>query len=60
MPAILNPVDYGQWLDPRAGIEGLLVLLRPFPADEMTAFPVSSYVSNARNQGQQCLQPITA
>jgi putative SOS response-associated peptidase YedK len=57
MPVILDPADYGQWLDVRAGADELLALLRPFPEEALTAFPVSSYVSNARNQGPQCLQP---
>ncbi len=45
---ILDPVDYGQWLDRRARVDGLLALLRPFPEEAMTAFPVSSYVSSVR------------
>jgi putative SOS response-associated peptidase YedK len=31
MPVILDPVDYGQWLDPRAGIDDLVTLLWHFP-----------------------------
>ncbi len=62
MPVILDPADYGQWLDPRAGADDLAALLRPFPENAMTTFPVSSYVSNASNQGPQCIQsnPINA
>jgi putative SOS response-associated peptidase YedK len=59
MPMILDPGDYGQWLDPRAGVDDLMTLLRPFPDEALTAFPVTSYVSNARNQGRQCLLPVS-
>jgi putative SOS response-associated peptidase YedK len=31
MPVILDPADYGQWLDPRAGIDDLVTLLWHFP-----------------------------
>jgi putative SOS response-associated peptidase YedK len=58
MPVILDPVEYGQWLDPRTGADDLLQLLRPAPEHELTAVAVSRYVSNARNQGPQCLQPV--
>jgi putative SOS response-associated peptidase YedK len=57
MPVILDPADYGQWLDPHAGSDDLLTLLRPFSEEAMTAFPASSFVSNARNQGPECIQP---
>jgi putative SOS response-associated peptidase YedK len=60
MPVILDPADYGQWLDPRTGAEDLLRLLRPAPDEAMTAMAVSSYVSNARNQGPECVLPVTA
>jgi putative SOS response-associated peptidase YedK len=60
MPVILDPADYGQWLDPRTGADDLLTLLRPAPEEAVTAIPVSSYVSNARNQGPQCVLPVTA
>jgi putative SOS response-associated peptidase YedK len=60
MPVILDPVNYGQWLDPRTGADDLLALLRPAPDEAMTAVAVSSYVSNARNQGPHCVLPVTA
>jgi putative SOS response-associated peptidase YedK len=55
MPVILAPEDYWTWLDPKTPLEQLQALLRPFPAEGMVAVPVSSYVSNARNEGPQCL-----
>jgi putative SOS response-associated peptidase YedK len=58
MPVILAPADYAAWLDARTTADELLGLLRPYQADEMTSTAVSSYVSNARNQGPQCLQAV--
>jgi putative SOS response-associated peptidase YedK len=57
MPAILGPSDLAAWLDPAAPPPQLHVLLRPYPADEMTAVPVGAYVSNARNEGPRCPAP---
>ena len=58
MPVILAPDDYDLWLDPEfEGKEKLLSLLRPFDPDEMTAYPVSTVVNNARNESPDCVQP---
>lgn len=59
MPVILAPEDYGRWLGEEAAEEEQLQrLLRPFPADQMTAYPVSREVNNVRNEGPQLLEPI--
>ena len=44
MPVILSPDDYGLWLDPDVD-DGrrLQSVLRPFPADEMGAYPISTW-----------------
>jgi putative SOS response-associated peptidase YedK len=39
---------------------GLERMLRPYPADEMEAVPVSGYVNNARHEGPECLAPMPA
>jgi putative SOS response-associated peptidase YedK len=57
MPVILAPTDFAPWLDPRTPPPELHALLRPFPAEAMSATAVSRYVSNARNEGPQCLAP---
>jgi putative SOS response-associated peptidase YedK len=56
MPVILNPADFDTWLDPTTPEDMPQALLRPYPAEEMKATPVGHYVSNARNEGPQCLQ----
>jgi putative SOS response-associated peptidase YedK len=61
MPVILAPVDYDRWLDQgRHDREELCSLLAPCPSELLVAFPVSSYVSNAKNEGPKCLEPVPA
>ncbi len=56
MPVILGPKDYERWLDPAFADPGVLQeMLGPYPANEMAAIPVSTYVNNPRNDGEQCL-----
>ena len=39
---------------------GLLTpLLKPYPADEMSAQPVSLYVNNPAHDDERCLAPAT-
>jgi putative SOS response-associated peptidase YedK len=46
MPFILRTTDADAWLDPAiADPKALVPLLRPFPAGEMVAFPVSPRVN---------------
>jgi putative SOS response-associated peptidase YedK len=57
MPVILSPDDYGLWLDPDVeGAKRLQSLLRPYPADEMEAYPISTLVNNPRNDVEQCVE----
>ena len=59
MPVILSPEYYDLWLDPEfEGKEKLRTLLRPYPADEMTAYAVSTVVNNPRNENPACVEPL--
>jgi putative SOS response-associated peptidase YedK len=59
MPVILAPNDYAQWLDPAARTpESLDPLLKPFPADKMAAYPVSTLVNTPANDRPELIQPI--
>ncbi len=49
MPAVLAPADWERWLTPGDPARLPLDLLRPFPAEKMTAWPVSAAVGNVRN-----------
>jgi putative SOS response-associated peptidase YedK len=58
MPVILGPEDFERWLDPAVREPELLQpLLRPFPAEAMTAYPVSMVVNNPRNETPKCVEP---
>jgi putative SOS response-associated peptidase YedK len=50
MPVILPKDDYYLWRDPEfEGKQKLLWLLRPYPADEMKAYPISTRVNRPKN-----------
>jgi putative SOS response-associated peptidase YedK len=58
MPVILPRGAFDPWLDPSAGdAEGLLPLLRPYPAEEMTLFPVSARVNDPANDDASLVEP---
>jgi putative SOS response-associated peptidase YedK len=65
MPVIVAPEDYTQWLGtgrdetPQA-LSQLQHLLRPYADDGLVAYPVSTYVNNARNEGADCIQALIA
>ena len=56
MPVILEPRDYDRWLEPGDPARPPVDLLRPFPADEMSAWPVGERVGNVRNNDPQLLE----
>ena len=59
MPVILSPTDYDRWLDPSIQEPVVLqTLLRPYPADEMTAYPVSTLVNSPANDNPGCTEPL--
>lgn len=58
MPVILHPDDYTLWLDPQTTQSDLLLpLLRPFPAEQMLAYPVSTLVNSPANDLPACILP---
>ncbi|HXY36302.1 MAG TPA: SOS response-associated peptidase [Planctomycetaceae bacterium] len=61
MPVILDQEDYARWLDPKnqdtAALQGLL---RPYPAEGMTAFPISTLVNSPRNDQPECIERLSA
>jgi putative SOS response-associated peptidase YedK len=59
MPVILVAKDYDDWLDPSLQtVERLNALLRPFPAEEMEAYPVSPIVNNPKNDQPECVRSL--
>lgn len=57
MPLIIAPSDYERWLDPATPSAEVAAVLRPYPAEEMDALPVSAKVNNTRNDGPQLIEP---
>ncbi|MDD9992253.1 MAG: SOS response-associated peptidase [Rhodospirillales bacterium] len=53
MPVILSQEDYSPWLARRD------IPLAPYPADDMTAHPVSALVNRPANDDPRCVEPIT-
>lgn len=49
MPLIIPPGEFKHWLDPNAGKEQVLALIKPYPADQMTAYTISQFANSSRN-----------
>jgi putative SOS response-associated peptidase YedK len=59
MPVILDSADYARWLDPAVTLPAeVRPLLKPFPAEAMTAFAVTTAVNNAAFDDPACLTPL--
>ena len=59
MPVILDPANYGIWLDPALQSPELLQpLLKPFPAALTLVQPVDRSVGNPANDGPICVAPL--
>ena len=59
MPAILEPGNYEQWLDPgEPDPKELLALLKPYPAEKMVRREFAKVVNNSKNKDEATLVPI--
>jgi putative SOS response-associated peptidase YedK len=59
MPVLVSPRDFDLWLDPKAAKPSeLQALLRPYPAEAMTSFPVGPHVNNPRHNDAACVAPL--
>ena len=59
MPVILEPKDYLTWLTPgEHKVELLQGCLRPYPAEEMGAYPVSRAVNNPATEGAELIAEV--
>ena len=57
MPVILHPDDYELWLDVDARKQDhVKELLRPYAAEEMLGYPVSTSINSPRNQGEKLIE----
>jgi len=58
MPVILHSRDFAKWLDPSPQTpDRLKPLLKPYPADKMDAYPVSTLVNTPANDIPQLVVP---
>lgn len=58
MPVIISKADYSIWLDSATPIEAVQHLLKPYPDELLTAYPVDRKVGNPRNSDVSCILPI--
>jgi putative SOS response-associated peptidase YedK len=57
MPAILEHSDIDAWL---TGTKGQArAVLKPYPSDEMIAWPVSTRVNSPKNNSAELMEPFT-
>lgn len=57
-PVLLDREAAERWLDPETDTDDLQALLGSRLPDELEVIPVSTYVSNSRNAGPRCIEPI--
>jgi len=59
MPVIIEPEDYDKWLDPEVQKpESLQSLLQPYKSEEMTFYPVTTKVNNAKTDSPDCIKKV--
>jgi putative SOS response-associated peptidase YedK len=59
MPVILDAEAAREWLKPGLiSAEAMAALCRPYPAERMVAYPVSTIVNNVRNNVPECVVPL--
>lgn len=55
MPAILNPDQAAEWLDPTTGEQRLLDLLTPYEEEDLECHEVSTLVNSPFNDSAECI-----
>src|SRR5262249_44018384 len=61
MPAILEPKDYEWWLGEKSAERcQSMAMLKPYPAEAMEAYPVSTRVGNVKNTDAALFEPLEA
>ena len=60
MPVILTAAGEDQWLAPGYNRSALAELLRPYPANEMTYYPVSPRLNSGRVEDADLIRPLAA
>jgi putative SOS response-associated peptidase YedK len=59
MPVILDEKDWAQWLGEADVVQDeLAAMLKPFPAERMRAYKISSRVNSVKNDDESILEPL--
>ena len=59
MPVILEQRYFKTWIDRTAQEPAALApMLRPFSAERMQAYPVNTWVNDARHEDARCVEPL--
>jgi putative SOS response-associated peptidase YedK len=58
MPVIMAEKDHAAWLDPKNDkADGLQDLLKPYPGEELVAYPAGTRVNSPKNDDAELLVP---
>ena len=55
MPVVLDPAEYGRWIDPGTEKDELVALLRPAVPGTLARRAVTRYVNDPRHDDARCL-----
>ena len=59
MPVILSPDSYARWLgEEPSDPPHLIAVIKPYPAEAMEVYPVSSRVGNVKNTDAALFEPV--
>lgn len=59
MPVLLDRESYDLWLDPSmTSVQVVSELLKPFDAQSMRCYPVSTRVNRVKNDDEECSRPV--
>lgn len=58
MPVILPPEEVQTWLDRETRPREVEAMIASYPAEKMTAYQVSRFVNNPRNDSPECIKPV--
>ena len=59
MPVIVARQDYRRWLDSAARGEEVADILKPYSAEEMDAYAITSAVNSPKNDGPELIRPAS-
>jgi putative SOS response-associated peptidase YedK len=59
MPVIIEPADYGAWIDPATKIEDVRRLVAPHSPDSMRTWEISTLVNDPKADDIRLLEPVS-